>query len=352
MRRDEREGKRVRVLFQSRPDILTLPAGDTIQLFETMQHLRRLGVHIDHSGELHPPLDGYDLVHLFNITRIAETRVQCDNAVAQGKPVVISTIYWNMEEYFEREETRHAADLLKWWKRDNAYRAETLKKASLLLPNAVSEMELIKKDFGVDRPYRVVPNGADPGFGDAKASEFVAEYGVDKIILCVGRISPRKNQLAVVKALRCVDIPLFFIGSVNDPFYLELCRKHAGPHVRFVTHMPHSRLASAYKAAKVHVLASWYDTPGLASLEAAVAGCNIVSTNRGTAREYFGDLAWYCDPADPDSIRRAVLDAYESAPRSALVDVVKREFTWERAAQVTLEAYRTVMMSTSMMMSG
>ncbi|NPV53561.1 MAG: glycosyltransferase [Firmicutes bacterium] len=335
----------MRVLFQSRPDILTLPAGDTVQLFETRQHLQRLGVHVDYSSELHPCLDGHDLVHLFNITRIAETRAQCDNAVAQGKAVVISTIYWNMEEYFEREETRHAAELLKWWRRDNAYRAETLRKASLLLPNAAREMELIKKDFGIDRPYRIIPNGADPRFGEARADEFIAEYGVDNIILCVGRISPRKNQLAVVKALHGVDIPLFFIGSVNDPFYLELCKSHAGPRVRFITHMPHSRLASAYKAAKVHVLASWYDTPGLASLEAAVAGCNIVSTDRGTAREYFGGLAWYCDPADIGSIREAVLTAYESPPRRALADIVCERFTWERAAQVTLEAYHAAMMT-------
>ena len=37
-------------------------------------------------------------------------------------------------------------------------------------------------------------------------------------------------------------------------------------------------LASAYAAARVFALPSWFETPGLAALEAALAGCSVAIT--------------------------------------------------------------------------
>jgi glycosyltransferase involved in cell wall biosynthesis len=94
----------------------------------------------------------------------------------------------------------------------------------------------------------------------------------------------------------------------------------------------------------VHALVSWYDTPGLVSLEAAMAGCRIVTTDRGSAREYFGSTVDYCDPADPESIRRAVVAAWERPkPARDLQRLVYRNYCWERAARATLRGYQLAM---------
>ncbi len=58
-------------------------------------------------------------------------------------------------------------------------------------------------------------------------------------------------------------------------------------------------LASAYAAARVFALPSWFETPGLAALEAALAGCAVVITPYGSTREYFGDLVEYARPHRP-----------------------------------------------------
>ena len=50
-------------------------------------------------------------------------------------------------------------------------------------------------------------------------------------------------------------------------------------------------LASAYAAARVFALPSWFETPGLAALEAALAGARWSITPFGCTREYFGDHA-------------------------------------------------------------
>jgi glycosyltransferase involved in cell wall biosynthesis len=92
----------------------------------------------------------------------------------------------------------------------------------------------------------------------------------------------------------------------------------------------------------VHVMPSWFETTGLVSLEAALAGCNVVSTSRGHAREYLGDLAWYCQPDDPTSIRSAVQAAWNAPARPALRERILSEYTWRHAAIATLMAYDVV----------
>ena len=98
-----------------------------------------------------------------------------------------------------------------------------------------------------------------------------------------------------------------------------------------------------YRVAKVHVLASWMETTGLSSLEAGRAGCNLVITDKGDTREYFGDMAFYCDPGSEASIRDAVLRAHAVPVCTALSDRIKDQFNWRKAAEVTMDAYLQVL---------
>ena len=91
------------------------------------------------------------------------------------------------------------------------------------------------------------------------------------------------------------------------------------------------------------MLPSWFETTGLVSLEAALCGCNIVSTSQGYARDYFADFAWYCDPARSSSIRDAVEQAWASPPRPKLIDRVLANYTWEHTARESLRAYEMVL---------
>jgi len=98
-------------------------------------------------------------------------------------------------------------------------------------------------------------------------------------------------------------------------------------------------LYSAFSAAKVHALPSWFELPGLVSLEAAWFGCNVVGTEFGTLRDYLGNAAFYCNPGDPSSIKTAVMAAYE-APKDPTLRSLAGEFTWERTACAIWDNYR------------
>ena len=106
--------------------------------------------------------------------------------------------------------------------------------------------------------------------------------------------------------------------------------------MRFLGELQGADLRNAYAAARTHALISFYETPGLASLEAAIAGNTIVASDRGSPREYFGDQAFYCQPIDLDSIKAALSQAYRTEPDPALKARVLRDFNWRKTAEATL----------------
>jgi glycosyltransferase involved in cell wall biosynthesis len=181
---------------------------------------------------------------------------------------------------------------------------------------------------------------------------FPAMFGVRDYVLCPGRIEPRKNQLALLEALANLDRAVVILG---DPVprhraYAAACRRAAAGNVHFVAAVPHNSplLASAYRSAACVVLPGWFETPGLAALEAALAGVPLVVTRMGAAREYFGPNARYVDPHRPGTIAAAVRDAVANRGTdqqrcARLAARVARRFTWWNVAAACRDAYERLL---------
>lgn len=334
---------KLRVLFQTRPDYLKNIAGDTIQLLKTKEYIEKLGVEVEIDISAAPAsIKDFDIVHLFNTTRVKETYKYFMNAKKQQKPVAVSTIYWDFSEYSKIPDS--PGSLYKNWLGYQAMRRSVFQGADILLPNSRLEADLIRRQHGNTAPYHVVPNGVDPIFARGRPDDFYRQHGLKDFILCVGRINPRKNQLALARALKGSGLPLILAGPQNDVEYLRKCHREY-PGLIALSHLEHHELPGLYAAAKVHVLPSWFETPGLASLEAGLSGCGIVTTDRGSALEYFGNLACYCNPGSAASIRSAVTKA-RSIPdqtRDALKKHIVKNFLWENAALETLSAYEKIL---------
>lgn len=359
----------MRILWLVRGDLTRHPGGDTTQILRTAAALRQRGWEIRLCDEPRPDLAGCDLVHLFHLDRLWENLAHARRVRAAGRPAVLSPIYWPADEFdrggragFQgwlartfgsgvyqnlRLAQRHLLDCVQQRRvpcldprRFRFARAarELLETAAVLLPNSRAEQERIAARFGVERPAVVVPNAADGATYGPPAPGAPPRAGV----LCVGRIEPRKNQLALIRALRGTGIPLTLVGQAGrfSRRYAARCRAAADGHVRFVGPQPPAGLCRFYQAARVHACPSWYETPGLVSLEAALCGCALVVTPGGCTREYFGAEAVYAQPDDPASLRAAVETALARGPAPALAARLARECTWERAAERTAEAYR------------
>ena len=231
---------------------------------------------------------------------------------------------------------------------DYGFTEQICKWSRAVLPNTADEAHLI--EYGLNIPAKkisVIPNGVDPRFEFGNPALFKKKYGIDKFILNVGHIGPaRKNVLGLIRALRSIDHPAVIIGKVigRDG---EQCLKEAAKNKNILVipglENESEMLASAYAACDVFALPSLFETPGIAALEAALAGSKIVITPHGGTREYFGTMAHYVDPHSVDSIHAGILAALNENRNDKLRHHVKQEFLWSKVAEKTLAVYKKIL---------
>lgn len=365
----------MKVLFHARPNLFSSFGGDSVQLLKTKEYLEKLGVSVDISTEIIPDMDRYDIIHAFNITTPQDNIICLKNAKQKNKKIALSTIYVDYTE-FEKKARGGLAQILsnilspsiiqyikllvKSIKNKNynegtkeilisGYKKTLLNIISMsdiFLPNSQSEMNRLVKDFKiVDPNYVIVPNSIDNNIFDYDSVIVKEAIKYKDCILCVGRIEGRKSQLNLVKAMKGLPYTLVIIGKAapNQKKYFEKVKEEAGDNVIFIEHIEHNELPQYYKTARVHCLISWMETTGLVSLEAGIMNCNIVITKKGDTEEYFKDYAYYCEPDDIESIRNAIIEAYESPINDNLRKYISENYIWEKTAKKTLEAYQKLL---------
>lgn len=356
----------MKVAFISRSTLFTGPGGDTVQMNKTAEYLGKLGVKVDifaGSKKINPAQ--YDLLHGFNIIRPADLLPAFR---AFKKPKVLSTIYVDYTDYDHLARTgfngavlrslgRNRAEYLKTVMRwimngeknfslsyvVNGHRnsvKELIKRSNLLLPNSHSEYRRLARDYKIEKNYCAITNAIDASVFNGKGCEAKKE----NLVICVARIDGPKNQLNLIRALNNKPCELLIIGkpAPNHIKYYEACKREAADNVKLIAQLKQEELREYYCGAKVHAMPSWFETTGLSSLEAAAMGCNIVIGNRGDASEYFGDLAYYCEPASPESIWESVQKALKDPKPDALQKAVFDKHTWQETAKQTLNAYESV----------
>jgi len=356
-----------RVAMIVRSTLFSSKGGDTIQVLHTARLLRQLGILVDirlTNETIH--YNQYKLLHFFNLTRPADILHHIGKA---GLPFVVSTILIDYSEYDKyhrkglpglifRYLPAGAIEYLKvmsrWLKGNDKMMSltyalkgqhksimEILNKTGLLLPNSASEYKRLNRLYSFQKDYIIVPNAVD-----GNLFRFEKNIKKDpKLVLCVARIEGIKNQLNLIRALNNTGFNLMIIGASapNQGSYYQACRAEAAGNIQFIEEMPQEDLVAYYQKAKVHVLPSWFETTGLSSLESASMGCNIVITDKGDTKEYFGNHAQYCSPGSPESIYAAVEKA-SLLPRDEMLQLkIANEYTWQKASLRTAEGYYKIL---------
>lgn len=342
----------LRVLFQARGDLFTLPGGDTEVLLSLRRALEARGHTIDFQS-WRGDAAGYDLVHVVNLDA-----GHALNLSLQGRPFLLTPLFEDstylepchrMARIFERAGGHPApAELLPVRTRGGTPVAQpdlavAARLADRLAAVGPSEAARLRTAFGVEAV--VVPLAAGLGGADTPSADaFHEAFGVRDYILCVGRLEARKNQLGLIEALANDSRPLVFVNSVtHQPEYEALCRtrRRRGPTL-FTGRIPRALLLSAYAGARVHALPSFYEVPGLVTIEAAAHGAAVVAGRDGAISDYLDDGLQLCDPGDPASIRAAVERALAEPPPAGLL-ARARSWTWEATAERLEGLYRDLL---------
>jgi len=195
--------------------------------------------------------------------------------------------------------------------------------------------------------------GKQPSAGEIE--RVCAKHAIQRpYILYVGGVGRHKNPLALVKALAILrgrtatkELTLVITGNDNGSAgEIRACANSSGLEktVRLPGYVAREELPALYAGAFVYVTPSLFEGFGLTVLEAMAFHTPVVISDRASLPEVAGDAALIVDPESPDRIADAVYRvAADPELRQELVNRGLRrveEFSWERTARLTLEAYR------------
>ncbi|MEO8071554.1 MAG: glycosyltransferase family 1 protein [Acidobacteriota bacterium] len=201
----------------------------------------------------------------------------------------------------------------------------------------------------------VVPHGVDqPTFATPASAEAIAEVRARALgrpfLLYVSATYGYKNHQGLIDAFailkRTSGLPhvLLLAGSeAGIPIATlreQTARLGVAADVIFGGRL--DSVAAAYQAADAFVFPSLSETFGFPVLEAMVAGCPVIATNRGATAELCADAAALVDPTDPAAMAAAIAAVLGDADYRA--DLIRRGraraslFTWRRTAALTFAA--------------
>jgi glycosyltransferase involved in cell wall biosynthesis len=191
----------------------------------------------------------------------------------------------------------------------------------------------------------LIKNGVDMAdMAAPDAAAFRSRHGLDRYLLCVGRLEYRKNQALAALAARDLDVPLVLIGAAGDGGYVGHVRRLGGRSMRIMDRIEdRALLASAYAGASAFVFPSWTEGAPLAAMEAGAMGTPLVLGEMSSERELFGDDACYVHPADVESLRATLARMLaEPEPRERRAQRAARfghDFSVARHADETWSLY-------------
>ncbi|QTA77874.1 Glycosyltransferase protein, family I [Desulfonema limicola] len=227
---------------------------------------------------------------------------------------------------------------------------QVARKFSQIITVSECTKEDISREFNIPlQNFRVVPNGINTDLF-YPIPEIHREPG--RIIVTNSADMPLKGLYYLLQAVADLikqgrRIKLIVIGTPKENGgIVKLIQKLGiGSYIKFTGRISDNEFVIQYARANMAVIPSVYEGFGLPAGEAMACGVPVISTTGGALPEVVGDAGIMVPPADPGALARAVTDLLDSPERAAFLGYagyqrVLNYFTWEKAAQKTIKAYR------------
>ncbi|UCD82941.1 MAG: glycosyltransferase family 4 protein [Desulfobacterales bacterium] len=207
----------------------------------------------------------------------------------------------------------------------------------------------ISRDFCIPPDkFHIVPNGINTNLFYPIPE---IEREKNRVIVTNSADTPLKGLFFLFKAVaelaQTDDINVTVVGTPKkDGPIVKLIRELGIGHlVYFTGRIDNGEFVQHYARATVAVVPSVYEGFGLPVGEAMACGVPVISTTGGALPEVAGDAAILVPPADPAALVRAIREVLENPARAKELGMagyqrVQAHFTWQKAAEKTVRAYR------------
>jgi glycosyltransferase involved in cell wall biosynthesis len=210
---------------------------------------------------------------------------------------------------------------------------------------------------------RVIYLAAGPEYGPRRAAgddEALSRYGLEEgYVLYLGGFDARKNVRGLLSAWTWAagsvgqGYPLVLAGHLPpadgrmfEDFPAVARELEVADTVRFIGPVAEEDKPALYRGAHVFAYPSRYEGFGLPPLEAMASGVPVVTTTAGSLPEVMGSAGYLIPPDDTRTFGAAILTILveprvaEDLRARSLAQA--RQFSWEKTARETVEAYEAV----------
>lgn len=172
--------------------------------------------------------------------------------------------------------------------------------------------------------------------------EIKRKYGLDKYILTVSRIEPRKNHLMLLQAfiemrlyeqgysLVMVGIPDLKYKSFKS--YYNGLTENVKSHIKIMS-VSFPELVGLYQNASLFVFPSFAEGFGIPPLEAIEYGCPVLCSNATAMAEFNLPDEMTFNPSDKNEMKQKMSQLLLH-PVKLDKEIIQRKFNWEHSAEV------------------
>lgn len=223
----------------------------------------------------------------------------------------------------------------------------------------------IRYYFGIDASkISYIPNGVDTSYFrpnlDVANLKQHHKLEDEKILLCLARISPYKNQLTIIQALPEIlkedaDVKVLLVGPISDRSYFEaiqyeLSKNNLKDHVIFTGAVDRNLLPKYYSLADVFILPSLSEGMPLVLLEALSSGNAIIASDIPQNKEVAvtGKEAIFINPKNSRELAENVVMLLEDNKlrekmRKQARKTAVKYFDWKVISEKTIELYEKLL---------
>jgi glycosyltransferase involved in cell wall biosynthesis len=209
----------------------------------------------------------------------------------------------------------------------------------------------ISRDFNIPtKNFSTVPNGINTSLF-FPMSEIEKEK--NRVIVTNSADTPLKGLVflfqAVAELSKLQNIHVTVIGEPKKDGEIEklVSELDLGHRIDFTGRIDDREFVRQYARATVAVVPSVYEGFGLPVGEAMACGVPVISTTGGALPEVVGNAGILVPPADSSALARAIGDLLANPIKAQDLGLagyrrVQKHFTWQRAAEKTVNAYQEV----------
>lgn len=223
--------------------------------------------------------------------------------------------------------------------RFSAKRADILLTVSEYSKKKIAEIYKVKYDS-----IGITPNAVNDKYFENLLPNAISNIGLDKYILYVSRVEPRKNHLTLLKAfvglgLALKGYKLVLIGKKDIVFkdlaiYIEEIDSKHSQAIIWIENVSNEELMAYYKNCELFVFPSFAEGFGIPPLEAMAVGCKLLCSKTTVMADFNLPDPLTFNPYDIEELKLKIMVQLNN--NKVELDIYKEvlaKYNWEKIAK-------------------